>query len=418
MMRGMSEVMSRRDADGIHVVTARRFDLDIARIALRERVGGGLDDDAALLGDVARVDDVDGDLAVERHAAGERCHSQNRRVRVRYLATCRDLQLLDAAANDLRQNLAAALGNGDEVLELRHDVGRDARGVHRCGNRLALEAGDDVLGDLRGRANLGLLGGCAQVRGDDGVLELVDGRVGDRLVLPHVDAGAGKVSVLERIGKRIEVDQAAARDVEDDGAFGHLGQLLGADHASGLGGLGHVQGDEVGLLAHLVDVIEQRDAVMGGTLGRAVRVIADELHAKGGGTLGNKQADVTGAEDAERLVLELLARELGAIPLAFLHGRARCRGVTCGGEHERHGLLGSGHDVGERRVAHDDAALGGSLAVDVVDAHAGAADDLELVPASMTSRVTVVAERTMSASYSGIISTSSSGVVSGLNVTS
>ena len=38
--------------------------------------------------------------------------------------------------------------------------------------------------------------------------------------------------------------------------------------------------------------------------------------------------------------------------------------------------------------------------------------------ASMTSRVTVVAERTMSASYSGIISTSSSGVVSGLNVTS
>lgn len=231
-----------------------------------------------------------------------------------------------------------------------------------------------------GRANLGLLGGCAQVRGDDGVLELVDGRVGDRLVLPHVDAGAGKVSVLERIGKRIEVDQAAARDVEDDGAFGHLGQLLGADHASGLGGLGHVQGDEVGLLAHLVDVIEQRDAVMGGTLGRAVRVIADELHAKGGGTLGNKQADVTGAEDAERLVLELLARELGAIPLAFLHGRARCRGVTCGGEHERHGLLGSGHDVGERRVAHDDAALGGSLAVDVVDAHAGAADDLELGP--------------------------------------
>ena len=43
---------------------------------------------------------------------------------------------------------------------------------------------------------------------------------------------------------------------------------------------------------------------------------------------------------------------------------------------------------------------------------------LSLVPASMTSRVTVVAERTMSASYSGIISTSSSGVVSGLNVTS
>lgn len=124
--------------------------------------------------------------------------------------------------------------------------------------------------------------------------------------------------------------------------LGHLGQLFGANHAGGLGGLGHVQSDEIGLLAHLVDVIEQRDAVVGGTLGRAVRIVADELHAKGGGALGNQQADVAGTKDAKRFVLKLLARELGAVPLAFLHGRARSSGVACGGEHERHGLLGSG----------------------------------------------------------------------------
>ena len=46
------------------------------------------------------------------------------------------------------------------------------------------------------------------------------------------------MAVLERVGKCVEVDQAAARDVEDDGALGHLGQLLGADHASSLGVLG------------------------------------------------------------------------------------------------------------------------------------------------------------------------------------
>lgn len=36
------------------------------------------------------------------------------------------------------------------------------------------------------------------------------------------------------------------------------------------------------------------------------------------------------------------------------------------------------HDVGERCVAHDNAALGSGLTIDVVDAHTGTADDLEL----------------------------------------
>ena len=55
--------------------------------------------------------------------------------------------------------------------------------------------------------------------------------------------------------------------------------------------------------------------------------------------------------------------------------------------------------VAGRRVDDDDAALGGRLDVDVVDADAGAADDLEVAsPASMTSAVTLVAERMISAS--------------------
>ena len=117
---------------------------------------------------------------------------------------------------------------------------------------------------------------------------------------------------------------------------------------------------------------------MRGAFHGAVRVVAQELHAKGLGALGHQQADVARAEDAERLVLQFLTRELGAIPLARIHGCGGRRRVARHGQHERHGLLGGGDDVGKRRIADNDTALGGGFAVDIVNAHAGTADDLEL----------------------------------------
>jgi hypothetical protein len=41
-------------------------------------------------------------------------------------------------------------------------------------------------------------------------------------------------------------------------------------------------------------------------------------------------------------------------------------------------VLGGGDRIAERRVHHDDAAGGGGRDIDIVDADAGAADDLEL----------------------------------------
>src|SRR5690606_9334564 len=48
-------------------------------------------------------------------------------------------------------------------------------------------------------------------------------------------------------------------------------------------------------------------------------------------------------------------------------------------EHQRDGVLGGGDRVAEVRVHDHDAPGGGRLHVDVVDADAGAADDLELL---------------------------------------
>src|SRR5207248_9902585 len=48
-------------------------------------------------------------------------------------------------------------------------------------------------------------------------------------------------------------------------------------------------------------------------------------------------------------------------------------------QHEGDGVLGGGDHIAGRRVDDDDAAPGGGVDIDVVDADAGAADHVELV---------------------------------------
>ena len=67
----------------------------------------------------------------------------------------------------------------------------------------------------------------------------------------------------------------------------------------------------------------------------------------------------------------------------FSHLPAWVEASACGDlarqrEHHRDGVLGGGDRIAERRVHHDDALGGRGRDVDVVDADAGAADDLQL----------------------------------------
>jgi hypothetical protein len=89
-------------------------------------------------------------------------------------------------------------------------------------------------------------------------------------------------------------------------------------------------------------------------------------------------ADAAEAEDPERLVEQLDAGELRALPFAGGQARVGLRDVAGEREQQRHRVLGGGDDVGLRRVGDDDPPLGGGLHVDVVDADAGAADGLQL----------------------------------------
>lgn len=103
--------------------------------------------------------------------------------------------------------------------------------------------------------------------------------------------------------------------------------------------------------------------------------------------LGHKAADAPQTEDGERLAEQLAAHEIGAPPLALVHGRTCLGNVARSGKQERHSMLGGRDDVRVRRVAHDDAALGGGLDIDVVHRHARAPDDLQVLRGIQQRRV-------------------------------
>ena len=94
---------------------------------------------------------------------------------------------------------------------------------------------------------LRLVGGGAQVRGGDDVLELEERAVGARLLGEHVEPGGRDPAGLEGVVQRGLVDDAAARGVDQHQRRLGLGQLLGADQADGLRRLGQVHRHEVGL---------------------------------------------------------------------------------------------------------------------------------------------------------------------------
>ena len=83
------------------------------------------------------------------------------------------------------------------------------------------------------------------------------------------------------------------------------------------------------------------------------------------------------ADDADRLLEELGARERGALPGAGRERRVGCGDVTGEAQDVADRELGGRDDVGGRGVHDHDAGARGGLDVDVVEAHAGTGDHLQ-----------------------------------------
>jgi hypothetical protein len=98
------------------------------------------------------------------------------------------------------------------------------------------------------------------------------------------------------------------------------------------------------------------------------------VHPERAGALGDELADPAEPEDPERLLVQLDAGELRALPLAARERGVRLRDVARERKQQRHRVLGGGDHVRLRRVRDDDPALGRSRDVDVVDPDARTAD--------------------------------------------
>ncbi len=95
----------------------------------------------------------------------------------------------------------------------------------------------------------------------------------------------------------------------------------------------------------VVDRREQLDAERSGALLGDVGVVADEPHLEGARALGDERADAAEPDDRERLLVELRAGELAALPLARLQRRVRLADHARLRHEQRPRVLGRGHDV-------------------------------------------------------------------------
>ena len=154
-----------------------------------------------------------------------------------------------------------------------------------------------------------------------------------RLLDEDVDAGAGDLAGLDRLGEVLLDDQAAAGAIDDAHAVLHLGDRRRVDDVLGLLGERRVQGDEVGALEQLVE-IDLLDAELQGALVGEIGVVGDDAHLQPDGALGDDRADIAAADDAERLGGDLDAHEAVLLPLAGLGGDVG--GGNLAGDREHH----------------------------------------------------------------------------------
>ena len=149
---------------------------------------------------------------------------------------------------------------------------------------------DHLLGGLVAGA-VGRLGGRgAEVRRDDHVRVAEQRVLGDRLGAEHVERRAADLARVERRLQVLVDDQRPAGDVEDPHAVLALRERLGVQPALGVGRLGQVERDEVGVGVDVVGGLGLLDAELAVALGRHVRVEGDHVHperrARGGRRAG------------------------------------------------------------------------------------------------------------------------------------
>ena len=199
-------------------------------------------------------------------------------------------------------------------------------------------------------------------------------------MLKDVQTGLEQGAVLQALDQLVLLDESAARAVDEGSGGLHPAELLTADGVLGGGNDGQMHGHEIGLLPDLLrgglELAQIADLLL-----RHVRVVADDLHAEAVlALLHGKLGDAAAADHAEGLAAQLVGvlhvhadEEVAAAELAVNIGEA-----LGAHEHQHHGVLGNGIGVAGGRVDDGNVLGVGMIHVDVVEAGALLADDLEV----------------------------------------
>ena len=121
--------------------------------------------------------------------------------------------------------------------------------------------------------------------------------LGQRLGLGDVERDAGEPPVRERAGHRLEVDEAAARGVEEHRRPPHQRDRLVADEVTVLGAHRRVQRDEVRLgqrVGQRRGELDARERRLG-----HVRVVGDDAKAERECTFRDSGADAPDTDEGE-----------------------------------------------------------------------------------------------------------------------
>ena len=110
-----------------------------------------------------------------------------------------------------------------------------------------LEVVAHLLGELDADGLLRFVGRTGDVRREQDVVEVEEGRVLERLLAEDVERGAGDVAGLDGSASACVDDQLAAGAVDDADALLHDGERVRVDQAFGLRGEADVQREVVGL---------------------------------------------------------------------------------------------------------------------------------------------------------------------------
>ncbi len=121
-----------------------------------------------------------------------------------------------------------------------------------------------------------------------------------------------------------------------------------------------------------VDRGKRFNAQLLGPLFREERIVPDHAHFQGLGPGGNRLPDAPQANDADRLVGQLGAHVLVAVPAPFDQALVCGGNVARQGQHHGQRMFGRAERVARRRVHHHDAQSRGRGLIDVVGADAGA----------------------------------------------